>query len=220
MDSIKLLVVDDERLFAEFLSDYFNSIDDFEIVGVLHDGTNVIESVKTRNPDIVLLDLNMPKQNGFVTIKELKSVSAIVKIVILSSFIDSDTLKNLSNSGIDGILTKNSPKAEIEKCIRIVYSDGFYYSRELMKYLTDNSDNKESPKIFKLVLSKREIEVLTLIANQHTSSEISEIIKISARTVETHRRNMLQKLNLKNTAGLIKAASEMNLVNSKDIKEN
>lgn len=216
MGAIKLLIVDDEKLFAEFLADFFNSLPDYEVLDVLHNGIRVVDIVKSKKPDIILLDLSMPELNGFETIQSLRKASAKVKIVILSSIIDTKNLKNLAFYGVEGVITKNTNKEEIEKGIRKVFFEGYFYSKELMHYFTEDVIRKESKKFLNLDLSGREIEILSLIIKQKTSTEISKMLNISIRTVETHRRNMMKKLNVKNTAGLIQAAGELNLVKVND----
>jgi len=122
MKRIKLLIVDDEKLFAEFLSDFFGSLNEFKVIAVLHDGSQVLDYVKAKKPDIVLLDLNMPKLNGLETIKQLRNASVNIKIIVLSSIIDTVVLKKLSNTGVEGVITKNTHKDEIEKL-------DFYYAK-------------------------------------------------------------------------------------------
>ncbi len=216
MAAIKLLIVDDEKLFAEFLSDFFKSKPhEYEVLDVLHNGRRVVDIVEARKPDVLLLDLSMPELNGFETIHSLRKKSSDVKIVILSSIIDTKNLKNLAFQGVEGVITKNSSKEEIEKGVRSVFYEGSYYSKELMHFFTVDVIKKETVKYLNIDLTDREIEVLSLIIKQFTSAQISEKLKIGLRTVETHRRNMMRKLNVKNTAGLIQAAGELNIVKTK-----
>ncbi len=218
MAKINLLVVDDEKLFAEFITDYLNSLPGFKVVATLYDGSQVIETLSGIKTDIVLLDLSMPRVDGMETIYKIKTENAQVRIIVLTSIVDPTVLKKLINACVDGIITKYTRKEEIVKGILMVSNGGTYYSKEIIAQLTSMPDIQENEIPHHADITGRELQILDLIAQQMTSHEIAEKLVISLRTVETHRRNMMRKLNVKNAAGLIQAASDFKLVKSLNLK--
>jgi len=207
---INLLITDDHKLVVEGLELMLESVEDIHIVGKAYNGKEALAVISDNTIDVILLDLNMPVMNGLEVCKKLKKTNSDVKIIILSMMNEKKLLHKLIELGASGYLLKNSGKEELVEAIRNVNNGEKHFEKDvLMQLLTNKSIHTNSfiPKI-----SKREKEILKLIMSELTSHEIGEKLFISLGTVETHRRNLINKLGVRNTAGMVKKAIEYSLV--------
>jgi DNA-binding NarL/FixJ family response regulator len=156
----------------------------------------------------------MEVMDGVETAKKLSEQYPELRIVILSSYFSKAFVINMLEIGAAAYLPKNSTPEEVETSLREVASKGFYYSEAVMEIVRDNLMNKKRPALpgFEVKISGREKDVLQLICEQYTNTEIADKLSISARTVEWHRTNLLQKLNCRNTAGLVALAIQQQLI--------
>jgi len=211
---MKIYLVDDHQIFRQSLKLLMSFEEDMEVVGEASDGVGLIEGLKTTTPDVVLMDMSMGRMGGLETSKFVKNAYPEIKILILSMNADSLGIVSALEAGVNGYLLKSAGKDEVLMAIRAVNQGSSYFSSEVSAVIIKQLSNPSKPKKSKAdnELSEREIEVLTLIATQHSSSEIAAKLFISPRTVDAHRRNLLAKLDVKNTAGLVRYALENKLV--------
>lgn len=214
---IHLAIADDEALFRKGMTAL---IEDFKGIQVLLEASNgreLLEKLEVADqiPHVLLLDLNMPELNGIETAKILHKDYPDIKIIVLSTYFSKAFVINMIEIGAASYLPKNALPEEVEQTIQEVMQKGFSYNDAVMGIIRENMMQKTRPKIktpFQISLTNREQEVLQLICEQYTTSEIAKKLFISTRTVEGHRNNLLQKLGCKNTAGLVVFAIQYQLV--------
>ena len=205
---IKIIIADDHKIFRDGVISILADEADIEVIGEAADGESVIDLLSRVEPDVLLLDISMGKTDGITVAGELAKKHPAVKILALSMHDEPDYIVKMSEAGAAGYLLKDAGSDELLKAVRRVADGETYYgqhaSSALVKHLL-NKDKRAAAKS-KIPLTRREIEVLELIAAEYTNPEIAEKLFIGIRTVDTHRRNLIEKLNVKNTAGLVKYA--------------
>ncbi len=202
---IRLLLADDHLLFLDGLGSLFADETDIAITGKATNGREVLRLLKEHKTDLVLLDVNMPVMDGLETTVQAKALYPDLKILILTMYNTHEFISNLVKAGADGYILKNTGKEELLKAVRQVVRGENYFSTAVTTTLVSGirstgTTEEEVP------LSKREIEVLKLISQEFTTHEIADKLFLSAHTIDTHRKNLLSKLNVKNTAGLVRYA--------------
>lgn len=209
MEVIKVLIADDHQIIIDGLKSLISAEKSIELVGEASNGKEAIDLLKLITANVVILDINMPVLNGIETMKRIKSDFPEVKVIILSMHNESSLIKNLIEIGTDGYLLKNCDQDELIEAIHKVGSGQKYFSSEVtLSLLNKNSGMKSTVKTDPILsnLTEREIEILKLITQGLTNKEIGEQLFISHRTVDTHRTNLMKKLELNNIAGLIRFA--------------
>lgn len=210
MNEIKLIIADDHELFRNGLAELLRKHDEIKIVKSVADGVEFMELVNNRfEADMVLLDITMPNMDGFQVLKELKNLNSTIKPIVISMHNDGNYIAKCAKMGAYGYLLKNTDEAELILAIRSVNKGKKYFSAEISEKMINFMSTQS---ISENVLSNKENEVLGLIAKGLTTKEIAEKLFVSSRTIETHRANILKKLEVKNTAELIKKAAKMNLI--------
>lgn len=210
MNKIKLIIADDHELFRKGLAELLRKHDDIKIVKSVADGIEFMELINNQfEADIVLLDITMPNMDGFQVLKELKTSNSDIKPIVISMHNDGNYIAKCAKMGAYGYLLKNTDEAELILAIRSVNNGKKYFSAEISEKMINFMSIQS---ISEDILSNKETEVLGLIAIGLTTKEIAEKLFVSSRTIETHRANILKKLEVKNTAELIKKATKMNLV--------
>ncbi len=216
MSKIKLAVVDDHSLFRKGMVSILNQVDDFEVVFDATNGREFLSKLALEPIDIVLLDLQMPELDGIKTTEYLREKQSEVKVIILSMHDEDQFVLHLMEIGANGYLLKDTDSDEVEKAIRKVYEAEHYFSdfvsKIMLRKMTRKSQQDNKMFNYKTDLSERELQVLKHICDGLTTTEIGEIVCLSPRTVEGHRLRMMEKLGLKNTAGLVAYAIKNNLV--------
>lgn len=212
MEKIKLIIADDHTMFLQGIISLIEHESSIKIVGKAVNGIEVLNILKIQNADMVLLDISMPEMDGIELSKILKKEYPFLKIIIVSTHSNAKIISRLIRIGVNGYLLKNAEKSELLEAIYTVADGKKYFSKDVEdQYLSNNQ--KIEKQISNLTeLSSREKEILVLIAHEYNTAEIAEKTFISLNTVNTHRRNLLSKLNAKNTAGLVKYAVENGLV--------
>ena len=211
---IKVLVVDDHQLFREGIVTLLFSAENIEVVAQAEDGLDAIEKAKHYKPDVVLLDITMPRMNGIEATKKLKALMPKIKIVSLSMHSEKQYVKGVLEAGADGYLLKNCTNRQLTEAIQSVYVGKKYLSEDITGmvisgYLTpSNSEASEYEK-----LSVREKEIFHLFAEGKSTREISELLFISVKTVNTHKQNIFEKLELNSNTELVKYALKNGLIN-------
>lgn len=214
MSKIKLFLVDDHKMIREGLKLFLNDYQEIEIVGEANNGQECLDALANTDVDIVLTDLNMPVMDGLELTKALKVSHPQVKIVALTMMGESQHIKEMLAEGALGYLLKNCSEEELILGLKNVYNGGTYYSPEVTNVIINNI-RKVKPTTSKVAsempLTEREKEVLHLILKEHSNKEIAEILFISVRTVDAHKRNLLDKTGSKNVAGLVLYAIDRQL---------
>lgn len=201
---ISIMIFDDHNLVAEMWSELINSDERFSVIGICNDTTEKsIETVKTKRPDIVIMDINIQPISGIDSTKLVKKVSPGTKVIGVSMHNQPSFAKRMLKNGALGYVTKSSNRNEMFEAILSVNDGKVFICKEIQENLAKQVfEDDETPDISKL--SEREVEVLKHIKDGLSSKEIGETLFLSTRTVEVHRSNILKKLNLKNTASLLK----------------
>lgn len=209
MKKIKLAIVDDQKLFLEGLRFIVNSFQDIEVIIEAANGKELIELLDPENlPDVILLDLQMPEMNGLETTNYVKANFSNIKIILLTLHNNESYINLLMENGANSYLVKNEDPKVLEKAIIAVFEKDYFFSDYVSKALLHKNKKKRSltqdfQQSNNVKLSSRELEILTLICQQYTSPEIAKKLFITVRTVEGHRRNLLEKTSVRNTAGLV-----------------
>lgn len=206
---IKIMVADDHRVFREGIVSILEHNDEIEVVAQARDGKEVLEKLPESTPDLILMDISMGTAGGIETTRLVRESYPHVRILVLSMHSESSYIVKMLEAGASGYLLKDAGSQELINAIKAVAEGHTYFSSQvsatLVGQLLDKSrkpaDRKEG-----IPLTKREKEILKLIAEEYSNPEIAEKLFISIRTVDTHRRNLLEKLGVKNTAGLVKYA--------------
>ncbi|GAA3774294.1 response regulator transcription factor [Flavobacterium ginsengiterrae] len=212
MNTINLLIADDHTMFLQGIISLLEQEPNITIVDKAVNGNEALEIIKKGVVDFIILDVSMPEMDGIELSKILKKQHPNVKILIVSTHSNVMIVSRLIRIGVNGYLLKNAEKEELLKAINTIASGENYFAEELEEKHLTNSSRIEKQVSNLTELSSREKEILVLIAHEYNTAEIAEKTFISLNTVNTHRRNLLSKLNAKNTAGLVKYAVENGLV--------
>jgi DNA-binding NarL/FixJ family response regulator len=224
MKKIKILLVDDHKLVRNGIKYTLESGGISNRISEIHEAVNGDEAVKRAiitNYDIIFMDINMPEKDGIKATKEIVRNDKFTKIIALSMFDEDFEIRSMIKAGASGYLLKNTGPEILEEAINTILEGRNYYSNDvaikLMQPFSDSTLNQEKVKRSSVsknenVLSKREMEVLTLISSELTNEEIGKKLNLSKRTVDSHRQNIINKLQVKNTAGLIKYAFKLGLI--------
>lgn len=212
MEKLKLIIADDHTMFLQGIVSLIEHESGIKIIGKAVNGIEVLNILKIQSADIVILDISMPEMDGIELSKILKKEYPFIKIIIVSTHSIAKIISRLIRIGVNGYLLKNAEKAELLEAIYSVADGKNYFSKEVEEHYLNNSQKIEKQISNITELSSREKEILVLIAQEYNTAEIAEKTFISFNTVNTHRRNLLSKLNAKNTAGLVKYAVENGLV--------
>ena len=201
---ITIVIFDDHNLVAEMWSELINSDERFSVIAICNDtSAKSIELVKIKKPDVVIMDINIQPLSGIDATKLVRKESPGSKIIGVSMHNQPSFAKRMLKNGATGYVTKSSNRNEMFEAITAVSSGQKYICKEIQENLSKQVlVDDDTPDISKL--SEREIDVLKHIKDGLSSKEIAEILFLSSRTVEVHRSNILKKLNLKNTASLLK----------------
>lgn len=213
---LDIVVTDDHRLFRKGMCALLSGFDTVNQTGEAENGLVLINLIRSGElvPDLVLLDINMPVMDGIETTRYLKEHHPQIRIIIISMDEDVQLVSHLIDEGVDGYLLKNSDPDELEHAIRMVLKNEFYLSASLTGAILRNSvgNNNLEPSSLLADISEREIEILQLICQEYTASEIADKLMISARTVDGHRRKLLEKSKARNMAGLVIFAIKNKLI--------
>lgn len=207
--SIRVILTDDHNIIREGLRSLLEDDEETEVVGEASNGKELLELLEHTPADVVLLDINMPVMDGYEAAKQVTEHFPDTKVLALSMLNSEPFVQKMMENGASGFILKNTGKAELRSAIKLVASGSQFMCADLaIKFLHKTSaPEEESEKSSRgSVLSKRELEVLGLIAEGFTNAEIADKLFTSKRTIETHRQNILEKTNAKNTANLVKYA--------------
>ena len=215
MSAITIILADDHAILREGLRLILNKESEFDVVGEASDGKEIIQLVEKLNPDIVVMDITMPKLNGLEATRQIKKKFPEVGIIILTVHETEEYVYQVFQAGASGFLCKKSAHKDLVYAIRSVYEGEYFISPHVSRSVVNEyisktgrhttEDNFES-------LTEREREILQLIAEGHPNKIISDQLNLSIKTIETHRSNIMQKLGVHNTAGLVRFAIKKGIV--------
>ena len=202
----KVFIVDDHYMVIEGIRSLLQNEKDIEWMGHATHAASCLSFLQRQLPDVILMDISMPDKSGIDLCEEVKAKYPSVFIIGLSTFNQQSFIQKMVNNGASGYLLKNATRDELLEGIQTVMKGKMYFSSEAAQSLRKSNDPKVP------VLTRREKDVLGLIASGMTNNEIAAKLFISVTTVETHRKNLLAKFDVKNTASLVRAAVQMQLI--------
>lgn len=218
---IKIALVDDHLLVRNGIKSLLEEELDIEVIAEGSNGEEAIHVVDQFQPDILIIDVRMPIMNGIKAVGKLRSLQTKTKSIVLSMHDSEEYILDSIKAGANGYLLKDTDKKEFIKAIHTVYNGGKYFSGDISNVIVSNylqnsvsQVKKQNPlqKQDPFGLTKKEKQILSLILSGKTNGEISEILNNSKRTIETHRFNMMKKMNVKNLIELSSKASEFDLI--------
>lgn len=216
MATIDLFLVDDHKLFLEGLISILNEKPGLNVLGYACSAKEYFAVAEEIKPDVIIVDVNMPEMSGIELTHLIKENNPKARILALTMYEDPIYIQKMVHSGVDGYILKSSNIKELEMAIRMVAQGENYLAKDIQKIVLDKIGYIESFEDFdsfnKNKLSKREIQIVSLIAREFSTQEIAQKLFISERTVETHRKNILAKTNAKSIVGLVKYAIREGLV--------
>ena len=204
---IHLAIADDHELFRSGISALISSFDGFKMDIEVSDGEELIKQLKKakRLPEICLLDINMPRKNGYDTLKEIKAQWPDMKFLVLTMFNTEYAIMRMLRGGANGYTLKNCNPNELKKALTAIYETGYYHSELVSNRIHTSLKNEDK-------ITDKEIQFLTLCCNDCSYREIAEIMHVSPRTVEGYRDALFQKLNIKTRTGLVMYAISTGIV--------
>ncbi len=205
---IRILLVDDHKILRDGIRSLIKSYSDMEVVGEAADGRKGIQLAGELSPDVVIMDISMPGLNGVDATRKITADHPAIKVVALSMHYDKQFISEIFKAGASGYLIKDSAFDELEHAIRVVLDNKTYINPQIASIVVESlvsQSSGPSPKSFSL-LTDREREVLQLIAEGKSTKEIAADLHVSAKTIESHRRQVMGKLNIRNVAELTKYA--------------
>lgn len=214
MSKIRLFLVDDHKMIRDALETYLADNEDFEVINQANHGEEALQKIRENSDfEVLLTDMVMPQMDGIELVKRLKQENYNFKVIVLTMMSEIQHIKKMLNYGVNGYVLKTASQAEIIQAIQKVNAGETYYSAQVTNAIMDHlrGDRSSSKVSMEVPLTKREKEVLHLIVKEYSNKEIAEKLFISVRTVEAHKRNLLEKTGHKNMAGLAIWAVEQRL---------
>lgn len=203
-----IIIADDHKMFRQGIVSLLSEERDIRVIGQASNGEEVLKLFEQTIPDVLLLDIEMPKMDGFDTLRALKKLKLSTKVLVLTMHKSAEFIKNILKAGASGYLQKDAGKETLVNAINQVITTGTYYSEDTSRLVLESFQKKH----LNAQISPREKEIIRLLADGLTTKKIATKLFISPHTVETHRQNILLKLGLKNTAELIKYAIQKGLL--------
>lgn len=208
----KVVLADDHQFLLDGIMTILKEMPSVEIVATAQNGFELMDVVARQKPELVILDLNMPGYDGLQCLKKIKNDFPQTKVLILTNYSQPELVEDVKQIGADGYLIKNSSAAELKAAVSSVLSGGKYYpsANELKSVADDSYFFDEFLK--KYQLTKREVEIIRMVCREMSTKEIATHLYLSELTINTHRRNVFRKLDIKNVAGLMNFAKNNQLL--------
>ena len=210
---VRLLIVDDHQMVRDGIRVMLESQNKTYtfVITEAENGEDAVKNILKKDYDIILIDYQLPKMTGMETVERILLYKPNTKILALSNYDELTYINNMLKAGVSGYILKNVEPVELIAAIKTILNGKIFYSNEVAIKLIE-SKKRTASSIDKYSLTKRELEILKLITAEKTNDEISTLLYIAKRTVDSHRQNLLTKLGVKNTVGLTKIAIEAKLV--------
>ncbi len=216
MEQIRIIIVDDHQLVREGIASMLSGVRGIEVAALASSGEEAINIAREADPDVVLMDITMPGMNGIEASRWMKEIDPDIRVIIVSMEISKDYVSAAIKSGVDGYLPKDVSKDVLVEGIRSVHKGKQYFYDSIKKLIFEDfyevQKVKNPRKVLPNQLTKRENEVLTLVATGKSNREIGECLSISIKTVETHKTHILIKLGLNNNSELIRYAVKNQII--------
>lgn len=220
MDPTRIVLADDHELVRDGIKSLLENETDFKVIAEASDGKEALEVIAHVQPDLLIVDIRMPRMTGLEVVKQLSKDLPKVKKLVLSMHDSEEYVVESIESGADGYLLKGSSKAEFLKALHTIAAGGKYFSGDISEIIIDNfvkgkaKQNTKNPIESEEIsqLTNREKQILELILDGKGNNDIAEVLKISRRTAEVHRFNLMKKLNVKNLIELTQKSKELNLI--------
>ena len=210
--TIRVLLVDDHELVRSGIQHLLESAPNLDVVAIASSGENAVELTESLNPDVILMDLNMPGIGGVEAIKRILNDNAQAKIIALSVYDDGPVPQQVIKLGAKGYINKGCPVAEMIKAIVLVHQGKSYLSAAVAANLVFSSQKEDQNRFHRL--SNRELQIVTKLLDGHEIPDIAKALSISPKTVNTHRYRVHEKLGIKNDIELVRLAVEQGLLNN------
>lgn len=212
-----MLIADDHEIFRDGFKLMLSRNKDVELVGEAENGRELLEMVKELQPDVVITDIKMPIMDGIEAARQIKAMWPAIGIIGLSMFDEEEQIMEMLDAGASGYLLKNVDKEEVQEAIMHVYMEKTYYCKSTSQKLATMvaRSRHAGPKQEKIDFNDREIEIIKLICEECTNKEIADRMYMSVRTVEGYRQRLIDRMQVKNTAGLVIYAIQHELFNPK-----
>lgn len=211
LNKIKLLVADDHNIVREGIVSLLQGEGSFLVAATARNGYEVMDIISKKDIDVCLLDINMPGLDGIETARLIREQKPQIRIIMLTTYNDKEIISELLHIGVAGYLLKNSSKEELAEAVNKVIKGRRYFSEEIENIILNGLPEKKTTEV--VYLTEREQQVVQLLAREYTNERIADELRISYRTVETHRKNIMQKTKSQNLAGLLKYAYSKGLLN-------
>ena len=217
MQTINIHLADDHQILIDGIKTLLSTIPGFSVVGTSLNGTTIYEEVVQNKADVLVLDISMPEKDGIQVLKEFSKKGFPCKVIVLSSHDDLRIIKEVMKLGASAYLTKKCAGENIVEAVHSVSRGEEYFCKSVREKIF-NTVAKDNPKLIRQeansnsILTDRELEIIKLISLEYSGKEISDQLFISTNTVETHRKNIMKKLDAKNSISLVKYALRNNLV--------
>ena len=212
MEPIRILLVDDHRLILDGIQGLLKEMAGMECVGTCANGVEALAAVEHLAMDVVLMDIDMPVLDGIAALERIKRDKPQLKVIMLSMHDEPAMVQRVLEMGADGYLVKNCDRAELMLAIRNVHGGQRHFASALVEGLLEHRQERAAQSELIRDLSEREVEVLAALAEGLGNKEIGDRLFISPRTVDTHRTNLMKKLDIHNVAGLVRVAMKAGLV--------
>ena len=213
MTGIKIIIADDHKLILDGIKAMLEKVPEFRLLAAVENGHELVAKTRILQPDVVITDIDMPGMDGNEAVKILHKEFPKLKILVLTMHHEKSMYLKLKASGAHGYIHKNCDKEELFFAVRQILKDKEYISNEIQHAETASGNYRIEGSSVPVELTKREVEILVLIAGGLTNIEIGEKLFISDRTVDSHRTNLMRKLEVKNVAGLIRFAYNNKMMN-------
>ncbi|SMO58267.1 response regulator transcription factor [Gracilimonas mengyeensis] len=215
MANVRITIADDHEIVRDGIRLLLEDEPGFEIISEAENGKEACEACGKYNPDLVIMDITMPKMDGIEATKKIKKEYPDIKVLALTMLSEDQHIRKMIKAGASGYILKSAGRDELIKAVNQIMEGQHYFSDGatqsiLMELVNPDLSKKNQPE--DVHITEREQEVLKLIVNEYTNQEIADELFVSVRTVDAHRRNLLQKTGSKNTAGLVKYALKNNLL--------
>lgn len=219
MRKLRVVIADDHEIFRDGLVLMLNKQKNLELAGQASNGIELIELVNATNPEIILTDIKMPEMDGVEASRQILAKNPHRKIIALSMFDEENLIVDMLEAGAKGYLLKNADKQEILDAIQTVHEDNNYYCQRTSAKLATmivKSKFSQEKKTSVAAFTEREIEIIRLICQQLTAQQIADKLFLSKRTVEGYRTKILEKMNVRNSAGVVIYALKHQLIHEND----
>ena len=214
-EKINIAVVDDQQLFRQGLVSLLRETKNLNIMFEAENGHDLLEKLKAKKqmPDVILLDIEMPGLDGVETTIQLKAKYPDIKIIILTMHDEEEMIVHMIEKGAHGFLPKNEDIESVIDSIFSVYENGYFFNDRISKAMVKGLINskKIKPTFDDVDLSERELEIMRLLCKDHTSPEIGELLHLSTKTIDNYRLNLIKKLGVRNSIGLVMYAVKKGL---------